>query len=189
MEGFKTTLITWELRLNNPYTAEKVWNTLLTDEQRRHWADLKVEYFTHGKPVAVWAAANQKSLEWAVIDLAHLHGMPELEYRSLSKQLDLSLPPHGCPVWKKEVGELRLGGEVIRRIVSPSRATNIVMVLDAFQQQNWKQRIKFPPSLKGKSDTMGQTTKSLNTGLTRIRFERDGTSQGIKWSFVPHCSE
>ena len=188
MEDFKTTLITWELRLNDRDTAKRVWYALLTDEHRSRWADLKEEYLRSGKPVAVWAAANQKSLEWAVIDLARRHGMPELEYISLLKQLDPSLLPHHRPAWRKDLGELQLSGEVIKRIASTSTAKNVVMVLDAFQDQRWKRRIEFPKLFKGDVDSAGQTVRSLNTGLTRIRFNRDGTSRGVKWSYVPAIS-
>lgn len=189
MEDFETRLRVLKWGMNQHRMAVIVWNTLLTDDQKCRWPGMEDALLTSGGTVGVWAAVNRQSLEWAVIDLARLQGMPELEYKSLLKQLDPSLLPHHSPAWKKELGELQLSGEVIKRIASVSIAKNVVIVLDAFQEQGWKLRIEYPESLKGDAEAMGQTVKSLNSGLTRIRFERDGTSRGVKWSYVPHGSE
>lgn len=185
MEDFKTTLRQLKWGMNQYPNKVKVWNTLLTDEQKNRWPSMEDALLTSGGIVGVWAVVNHRSLEWAVIDLARLSGMSELWYKSLLKQLDPSLRPHDCPVWKKDLGKLELAGEVIRKIASVSTAKNIVMVLDAFQKQGWKRRIEFPASLNGDVQSNGQTVRSLNCGLTQIRFERDGTSRGVKWSYVP----
>lgn len=84
------------------------------------------------------------------------------------------------PEWDKDMGELRWRGKVIRR-VTIGRAQNVVTVLDAFQQQDWKQRIGDPLSRSVNPCRLNDTVRSLNVGLTGIIFESDGTNTGIRW--------
>lgn len=83
------------------------------------------------------------------------------------------------PRWDSECGELRYQGDVIRRVRSRSVARSIVRVLDAFEEDGWPRRIDNP--VGNDKIKIHETIKSLNDGLTRIRFHGDGVGEGIIW--------
>lgn len=95
------------------------------------------------------------------------------------------------PRWIKEqdefwVGELRIGNLIVRRVRHD--ATNVIRVLDTFEEDGWRSRIDDP--LTGKigqarpdQQRRHETLRSLNRGLQRIRFRGDGTSQAILWEW------
>lgn len=90
------------------------------------------------------------------------------------------------PRWEKErdglwVGELRVGDRVQRRV--RHLAKNIIPILDAFEEEGWPVSVLDP--LSGDDpQRRHETIRSLNEGLTRIRFHGDGTNEGIKWDWA-----
>ncbi len=89
------------------------------------------------------------------------------------------------PHWGKDMGELYLGQRVLRRISSTAKAKNVVRVLDAFEEESWVPRIDDPLPREGDQvsdqQRLHETIRSLNTGLAMIRFEADGSGEGIRW--------
>lgn len=86
------------------------------------------------------------------------------------------------PAWVKTPngGELRFDGVVVRRVTGLKRSSNMVRVLDAFEEDGWPPRID-SPLLKSDSQTLHNTLHQLRDGLLAITFEADGTGEGICW--------
>ena len=85
------------------------------------------------------------------------------------------------PNWNAETFDLSLHGEIIRRVGTPCRASNMLCILNAFQARGWPVRIRDP--LPGLPDfvRLHKAIESLNRGLKRIVFRADGTGAGIRW--------
>jgi hypothetical protein len=83
------------------------------------------------------------------------------------------------PVWDKAVGNLYFEGELARH-VSPT-AKNVRLILDAFSEQQWPIHVASPLPGGPNSRRLRNTVRSLNTGLSGIRFYCDGTAEGIQW--------
>lgn len=88
-----------------------------------------------------------------------------------------------APLWDKSSFKLTLAGDVIRQIKKPKAAKNIILILDAFQEDGWPDHIDDP--LPGGADParLADAVKSLNDGLQRIKFGKDGSGQGVVWRF------
>ena len=87
------------------------------------------------------------------------------------------------PSWDQESGELQIG-DVVVRDVRTGVAQNIVLLLDVFQESGWDQRVDnpFPPPNDG--ERLGETVKSVNKGLSLIKFRRDGRGEGAEWHWI-----
>gem|GEM_PF-4182438 len=113
----------------------------------------------------------------AVRVLAHFSSalQAENERRSESHEDSLDLPR-----WDPEDRCLYFRGTVVRK-VSVS-AKNVILLISAFEESMWDKRIDspLPPSSSGAA-LLRDTIKSLNRGLVGLRFEADGTGEGITW--------
>lgn len=91
------------------------------------------------------------------------------------------------PRWDSEQNELRMDQVLIKRF--RWQAINQAMVLCAFEEEGWPERIDDPlppqPGLDPKR-RLHDTIKCLNRGHKNplIRFRGDGTGQGIIWELV-----
>jgi hypothetical protein len=68
-------------------------------------------------------------------------------------------------------------------------AANQRLVLDAFEEEGWPQRIDdpLPPRKRhSRKKRLRETVEALNKGLhpPHLRFHGDGTGQGIRWEAV-----
>ena len=78
----------------------------------------------------------------------------------------------------------------IRQIKELSLRLNFPLLVeleeaDAFQEEEWPDRIDDP--LPGGADSVriAAAVMSLNSSLSRIRFPKDGTGEGVSWSVLP----
>lgn len=95
------------------------------------------------------------------------------------------------PRWDKEQGVLYWGREVEKRVAS--KAKNVIKVLDACEANGWADIVDDPlieeidrngspgPQRLPDPQKLHSTIKSLNRGLTRMRFHADGTGRRIRW--------
>ena len=89
------------------------------------------------------------------------------------------------PYWDVELRELYFDGILVKQF--SRTAPNQELILSAFQEQNWTRRIDDPlPPLPGRdpAERLHDTIRHLNSGLRTnlIRFRRDGTGQGVRWT-------
>jgi len=96
------------------------------------------------------------------------------------KLRDADLRPH----WDKKTRKLSFGGMLVHRLRRP--APVIEMILDAFAEEGWLERIDDPlPPLIGRSEAerLRKEVYALNRRLdfALIHFFMDGTGQGICW--------
>jgi hypothetical protein len=84
------------------------------------------------------------------------------------------------PHWNKVRGDLLLGGRAIKHVQNIGQATNVVKVLDSFQEEGWPEKIDDPLD----AGKLRETLRSLNENLTEIRFGGDGTGEGIRWTIL-----
>jgi hypothetical protein len=95
------------------------------------------------------------------------------------------------PRWDAESGELRVGDEIIRRVIP--RAKSVRQVLDAFERQGWPRRVDAPFESSARTAAQARysglwlhdTIKSLNNGIMLIRFRSDGRGAGVCWDWLP----
>lgn len=103
---------------------------------------------------------------------------------SAEKATGQSTPPTPDvkPRWDAVRGELWLGQQLCKRFRQP--AANQRLLLDAFEKQGWPARIKDPLPWGPDDDPrqrLADTVRRLNQHNSFLRFELDGTSQGVLW--------
>jgi hypothetical protein len=151
---------------------------ILTNALTRHAQDYRMygaddDLFVVGKLIFALDTAIQEGVQESVL--------------SKPKPSNVVQPPVDArPSWVKErsgawVGELRIGDRVVRKL--RAKAPNVIAVLDAFEEKGWPEAIDDPTS-QNDSQRRHETLRSLNQGLTVIKFHGDGTNKGIKWNWV-----
>jgi hypothetical protein len=175
------------LRINVPFVAQRAWDRLLTDADRQELGgDLELAFRQFGKLIGMWMRLNRVSEVRAILELAQrLNFLAEADFQWLARETgeeSLPAPPVSPkPSWNSDRCELFFEGAVIRKIRGRSVATNLVMILDSFQQQGWPDRIDYPFSGIRDPQRLREAVATLNEGVTAIRFRCDGSSAGILW--------
>jgi hypothetical protein len=103
-------------------------------------------------------------------------GLPTLELVAVEL-------PH--PTWDRDRLELRVGMRVLRQFKIPSPHEE--MILAAFEEMNWPERINDPSPSHDHPLQLEQTLDSLNRRQRPplIDFCLDATGQEIVWKFSP----
>jgi hypothetical protein len=125
---------------------------------------------------------REVSAERALIDLSrHLDLLGVGRYESLRRAIGEPIDDHhrDIPVWEADAGVLHFAGKVVRQ-VSP-RATNIRLILNAFQEDKWPIRIDSPLPRRTDSRKLREAVRSLKHGLTGLDFICDGKGEGVQW--------
>ena len=81
------------------------------------------------------------------------------------------------PNWDSETRELRFRGMLLKRFKQP--AQNQTAILDEFQVEDWRIRIAIPLKNANRQQ-VADAVRNLNENAL-IRFELDGTAEGIVW--------
>lgn len=76
------------------------------------------------------------------------------------------------PSWNRKKRTVYCHGREIKRVRSLKVAKNVVLILDAFQEEGWPDRIDSP--LPDDPKTLHDTITSLNRNLISIKFTSDG---------------
>lgn len=86
------------------------------------------------------------------------------------------------PRWDPETGQLQYSGNLARKV--KRQAKNLRAVLNAFEELGWPSRMDDPLG-GGKNPTrVNDTVKTLNTGLSMLRFRADGRGEGYSWEII-----
>ena len=88
------------------------------------------------------------------------------------------------PIWNAARQELKFLGKLVKKFSGPSR--NQICVLNAFQEENWPDRVFDPMKPKEGVDSrrrLNDTVKGLNNKQKSklIRFRCDGSGEGVTW--------
>ncbi|HEX3655210.1 MAG TPA: hypothetical protein VHV55_05370 [Pirellulales bacterium] len=90
------------------------------------------------------------------------------------------------PHWNRQSGKLLFNDRVVKTIRRLGIATNVVPVLDAFEELGWPERIDDPLPGGADSQRLQDTVKSLNSGLDQeLHFRADGAGRGFVWEHLP----
>ena len=170
----------WQLM--SPAAARRVREDFFSADDRRRAQDGKLASWN---VVDLWAEFRGVSQPRAIIELAcGIDLITYAKFRRLLLALGEEGPtpdPPDRPVWDKQRCELRFHGRVIRKVRGLKAASNLVAILDAFQEQDWPSHT-FDPLPDGKdSQRLRETIRTLNQGLKVIQFAADGSGEGITW--------
>jgi len=182
MSAFHKAIQEHARRLSGPDIAHQVWTRLLTDAERQQLGDLESQY-SDGGAVGIWTRAKSIRVEHAVIELSRKFGLPDATYHWLRREMGSPVEDHTprVPGWDSESSVLRLDDKVIRRI--SRRARNMIAILNTFEECGWPPRVDNPLSGPSDSTRLADAVRRLNSGLDQIRFSRDGTGEGVTWSY------
>jgi hypothetical protein len=178
-------LRTLATRLKGQTVSRIAWDTLLTAADRKATS---LETFRKEHIVDRWQELRGVSQARAILDLSYeLEMLSDVRYRRLLAvigELAHNVPAGDKPSWDRNRCVLKFRGQVVRRTRKPHIATRIVSILDAFEEEGWPDRIDSP--LRGGVDSqlLRESVASLNERLKLIRFESDGSGQGITWCTV-----
>jgi hypothetical protein len=97
--------------------------------------------------------------------------------------------PASRPIWDKQKQELRFEGRLCKRF--SQAADTQVVILDAFEEEGWPERIydPLPPGegRKGKMDPkkrLGEAVRRLND-CSHLRFSRQEKGEAVGWKAAP----
>jgi hypothetical protein len=177
-----------QCRIQTTSFAETFWHDILSKrEQKRLGSSLEKaweEYqSTLGMATKAWSCTAGEALiricrEYGSMSSSRIDRLEQAlgnSKRSKTREeMDLQ------PEWRKDEAKLYFRGEVVRTIRSIARAQNVVRILDAFQNGDWPTRVDDPLRYKDPHQ-LRETVRSLNRGLSLIRFKMDGASKGVCW--------
>lgn len=92
------------------------------------------------------------------------------------------------PRWDSESLQLFLGNARIKQIQRKNQAVNVIKILQVFEEENWAGEIDdpLPPPDENMSnrERLQEAVKSLNNGLSRIRFHASGGGERVRWGYI-----
>lgn len=80
------------------------------------------------------------------------------------------------PSWDDDRNELTYKGAVVRKI--RKIAKNSILILQVFEEEGWPARIDSP---LGPDQKLAEAIRTLNCNLDVLRFQGDGSGEGIVW--------
>ncbi len=129
---------------------------------------------------AAWLVRNKYDLPPDIATLAAVSFFKPGPPAPLSEELDQG--SNRKPKWDPERRELSFNGTRCKSFRQP--APNQTRILVTFEECGWPSRIDdpIPPNAVDRRDRLADTVRGLNKGCTGIRFELDGTGEGVIWS-------
>jgi hypothetical protein len=179
-------------RVETLASAERMWERLFTAADRNKLGGELLPALKKYGTAGMFAKARRTSLDRAVLDIAVGIGhMSQANYEWLLREMGMwpatpkqraSCPKRPVvPDWNKAKGELRFGGQLIRKIRVLAKPTNIQLIVDVFQEEGWPSSIDNPLSGGADQHRLHLTLQSLNQGVKRIRFHGHKGGNAIYW--------
>lgn len=170
-------------RIGGPTIAMDVWDRLMSEREReRLGGNLDTAYRLHRGIVRMWMHIRNVSDARAIADIGYGIGLLDsARHEWLLKELGEkanSTTPIDVPAWDHSTGKLFYRGKPVRSVRSLKR-TNVVQVLDWFEQRGWPQSITVPKEWS--QPTVNETVRSLNRGLKAIKFHARNGARSIYW--------
>ena len=156
---------------------------MLTPGQREQLGNRLAQCHSRLGTVGIWTELHEVSVNRAVVEVARLLNLLEPTTAGwLLREIGEEPTPPGSPHWDGAKGELRLEGEVIRRVRVTQNLSNVQRILDAFQAERWTSPIDNP--LKRGPEQLHQTLRSLNTDLKGVRFHAQKGGCAVTWERI-----
>lgn len=122
----------------------------------------------------------------AILTVAHLVGfLRDLDRDRLRREWGLpaqSSPNDQRPTWNPETGKLYWGRQLIRTIRLIRPPSNLQILIEAFEAENWPEVIDSPFQY---ADKLYDALRGLKTGLTRIAFSAVAGATRCRWDVMP----
>ncbi len=174
------------LRLRNGTVALRLWERVFTDEDRKKCGNDVESCYGNDGVIGMWKKARGGNDYEAVLNAALAVGfLTDQAYEELCRACSVRSGSHlpEKPHWDKDARRLTYRGELVREVKRPGQATNIVAILDAFEEAGWPSRIDDPRGRDKNDESRRKDVESLNKKLLKsvMRFECDGTGTGFLW--------
>jgi len=169
-------------QLSTPVIACKLYAELLSDKEKKRFPEtsevlLRMPLvFAELRGLSVELASIELALEASFID----YGTHRSLRRQIGEPLD-ELQSKVIPDWDPDTGKLVFEGEIVRKV--SGRAENVRIVLGSFQELGWPSLIDNPLPGGADSNKLRETIRTLNKGLSVIRFYADGKAKGVLWQY------
>jgi hypothetical protein len=171
------------LSVASPVAAARVWERLLTANQRRQLGGDLEKVFGALGTAGIWMRLNGVSRPRAIIDISRkisLVDEPTAEW--LLGEFGERTPqkPADRPSWNVQTGQLSWHGKTIREIRVMRQPSALQRILDAFEAAGWLTEIPNPLSANA-PDATHQALHELNRGLERITFHSKEGARTLYW--------
>lgn len=180
-------------RVQNVLAGSKLWHERFTDADRARFDQQWPEVWAANQgTIGMWCRARGTSWNRGIVDVAHVLGflddstknaivaaLPE-ESDAVGSRIGTRRHRDPKPSWQKGLGILRYRGEIVRE-VKPD-ATNVRLILDAFETDGWPDEIFDPLPVTEAKDRRRRAVETLNKDLRLIRFRSTGHGKRIAWA-------
>ena len=167
-------------RLRLPNMRQVILDRVLSAKERK---SIQADSSAAEDIVQIYAGLRRKRPLLAVVELAlATEMMTNLQYDWLLRDLGehpSSPKSMDHPEWNPDRGELSWKGKVVRR-VRPN-GFNLILILDAFQQQGWPECIDDPLPGSRDPERRREAIRKLNAKLEKLRFEAVPDGVRIRW--------
>jgi len=179
-------------RVQNVLAGTKLWHERFTDADRARFEQSWPEVWAANQgTIGMWCRARGTSWNRGIAEVAHSLGFLD---EPTKNAIVATLPAEGAaahgvgtrrhrdpkPSWHKGLGTLRYRGEIVREV--KAAATNVRLILDAFEKDGWPDEIfdLLPPAEA--KDRRRRAVETLNKDLRLIRFRSTGNGRRIAWA-------
>lgn len=174
-------------KVSNVSAAIKLWNEWLTPREKEHLGgDLMKALNAHGGTVGLFMKVRQLDQVEAILTVAHLVGfLRDLDRDRLRREWGLPAqksPNDQRPTWNPETGKLYWGRQLIRTIRLIRPPSNLQILIEAFEAENWPEVIDSPFQY---ADKLYDAVRGLKTGLKRIAFSAVAGAARCRWDVMP----
>ncbi len=180
-------------RVQNIVAGTKLWHERFTDADRARFEQPWPEVWAANQgTIGMWCRARGTSWNRAIAEVAHALGFLDEPTKTaivagLPAAADAGVNTVGTqrhrdprPSWHKGLGTLRYRGEIIREV--KAEATNVRLILDAFEEARWPDEIFDPIPPAEAKDRRRRAVETLNKDLRLIRFRSTGNGRRIAWT-------
>jgi hypothetical protein len=165
--------------------AERLWDRVLTDKEKKKLGGDFLAAARNGRAVGMWMRLHGVNQLRALVEVAYAVEFVKAQTRDwLLRELGAkqqTKTTDNIPDWDKSSGKLRLNGRIIRTVRVMREPTNVQIILDKFQAANWPTSIPNPFINDDNPNLLHQAIRSLNKRLKSIRFHSSEGAKSVYW--------
>lgn len=165
--------------------AVRMWDVLLSAGERHRLGGNFDKAWREYGTIGIWMKVRQGTAIQGIVEVARgLDLISDFDTTWLSREIGEHKPLAAAsdrPQWHREIGELRFGKRLLRRVRRMSPPTNIEQILDAFEEAGWPTEIENPLPYQQVQQQLHQALRTLNKDLKKIRFHSRSGGRFIFW--------